>query len=74
VQPFAALTIARMAALAEQPIDNKETARARIDCIKKNIIRALESDIPRLQMTAALTVRQLRTQAPEHNWTDVLFR
>ena len=43
--------------------------QAKLECIERNLINAFESDVPGLQASAALTMRQLREIAPHYDWS-----
>jgi hypothetical protein len=54
--------------LAGERPNNELSAQAKLERIEKNLINAFESDVPGLQSSAALTLRQLREVAPHYDW------
>ena len=53
---------------ATEPKHSQSFTQARISVIEQELIAALESDIPGLQISAARTMRQLRECAPWYEW------
>lgn len=56
--------------LAEQPsIPTVNLTQAKLELIERNLVVGLESDIPSLQASAALVMRQIKGLAPEYDFS-----
>ncbi|MGB2870187.1 MAG: hypothetical protein WBD36_17195 [Bacteroidota bacterium] len=53
---------------ATDPKHSQSFTQARLTVIERELVAALESDIPGLQISAARTMRQLRECAPWYEW------
>lgn len=59
--------------LATEPKHSKSLTQAHLSVIEGELVAALESDIPGLQISAARTMRQLHEQAPWYEWNSSII-